>query len=120
MIMNDMNFSQLWYYVGSLMLIDIVLGTLVAFKLKNIDSEESFNGVIKKAAIVLVLSFALLIEQVSKAPIFKITCVFYMIYESVSIVENAGILGLPLPKILVQAVNALKQNNEGKNGDTPN
>lgn len=105
-------FSQIWYFVIGFMTCDIILGMLCAWKNGTIESEESFNGLLKKIGILLVIVFSLVLERAIQVPLFKITAVFYMIYESTSIIENAGILGIPLPKVLTQAVALLKQNND--------
>ena len=106
-MIND--FSQLWYLVAGFLFLDIILGILNAFKLKCLASEESFNGLIKKTAIIVVIAFAYLLELSSQAPVFKLTCIFYIIYESFSIIELAGAIGIPIPSKIKQAVSLLQQ-----------
>jgi toxin secretion/phage lysis holin len=112
-------FSQLWYYVMSFMLIDVLLGTLLALKNRELDSEESLNGGIKKGAIALLLVFTLILERAVGVPVFKLTCIFYMLYESTSIIENAGLLGLPLPGVIKRAVTVLQLNYDDNDDKTP-
>lgn len=112
-------FSQLWYYVMSFMLIDVLLGTLLALKNRELDSEESLNGGIKKGAIALLLVFTLILERAVGVSVFKLTCIFYMLYESTSIIENAGLLGLPLPGVIKRAVTVLQLNYDDNDDKTP-
>ncbi len=106
--------SQIWYFVVGFMTVDIVLGMLNAWKQGLLDSEESFHGLLKKLGILLVIIFSLIVERSTQVPCFKLTAVFYMVYESTSIIENAGVLGIPLPNALKNAVALLKQTNEEK------
>jgi toxin secretion/phage lysis holin len=106
--------SQLWYYVTAFMMIDIFLGMYLAATKGAIDAETSFKGICKKGGILLVLIFTLLLENLSRVPLFKITALFYMVYEAVSIVENAGLLGIPLPNAVKNAIEALKKTSDGQ------
>jgi toxin secretion/phage lysis holin len=110
-------FSQLWYYVGAMMILDISFGMLSAAKAGMLETEECFNGVCKKIAILGIIVFALLLERATQTPVFKLTCSFYIVYEALSVVENLGILGVPLPRIITQAVAILKQQNESPEND---
>jgi len=39
----------------------------------------------------------------------------YIINESISIIENAGLIGIPIPKVIFEAIDILKNNNEKNN-----
>ena len=41
----------------------------------------------------------------------------FLVNETLSIVENAGLMGVPIPQVLVKAIEVLKQRSEGGDGD---
>lgn len=44
-------------------------------------------------------------------------CVAFIANEGLSIIENAGIIGIPIPKVITKAIDVLKgdDNNDGNN-----
>lgn len=81
-------------------------------------SSVAFVGLLKKATIMLVV---LLAVQLDKAvggtnTMFQSAAVFfYIANEGISIIENCGLLGVPVPKALKNALEALRD--KGDNGD---
>ncbi|MDJ0305403.1 MULTISPECIES: phage holin family protein [Dehalobacter] len=91
------------------MIIDYVTGFLGAWKKKKVDSEIMFWGGIRKGIIIVVIAIAVMLDQLlgNKEPIFRMLALyFYIAREGLSIIENLGILGVPMPgaikKVLVQ------------------
>lgn len=39
-------------------------------------------------------------------------CIAYIVNELVSIIENAGLMGVPVPEVVMNAIDALKQKKE--------
>lgn len=39
-------------------------------------------------------------------------CIVYIVNELVSIIENAGLMGVPVPEVVMNAIDALKQKKE--------
>ncbi|MFT9496596.1 phage holin family protein [Anaerosolibacter sp.] len=99
-----------------LMCTDYVTGIMKGIKNKNLASEVGFNGLMKKAAILLVVILAhqldLTIPQ--ENPIFRtMACYFYIANEGISITENIALLGVPLPGGIVNMLKKLKDSNTG-------
>jgi len=93
------------------MLFDIASGMLRAAKERQLNSDIAFVGMLKKSAIVIVVAMAAVIGhqlglQVAgiQLPIGEATAIFFAIQESLSVLENAAALGVPIPDFLRQAL----------------
>ncbi|BCJ86440.1 phage holin family protein [Effusibacillus dendaii] len=94
------------------MVLDYITGVLSAIKNKNLDSEVAFWGGIRKAAILVVVAVAVLFDQLTgnKEPIFRTLAIyFYVAREGLSIVENFGLLGVPLPPFVAKVLTQLQE-----------
>jgi toxin secretion/phage lysis holin len=83
-----------------LMAIDYITGFLGAVKLKQVNSEVMYWGGIRKAVILAVVALAVLLDQMmgNPEPILRTLAIyFYAAREGVSVTENFGVLGVPLP-----------------------
>lgn len=99
------------------MIIDYVTGVMCGVVEKNLSSEVGWKGIFRKVIIVLLVGIANLIDiTVIKSGAVLRTAVifFYISNEGISIMENAGRLGLPVPKKL-RDVLAQLHTKEGKN-----
>ena len=92
-----------------LMVIDYVTGFLGAIKNKQVNSEVMFWGGIRKGLILAVVLVAVLLDEMvlNPVPIFRTLAIyFYVAREGISVTENLGILGVPLPpsisRVLIQ------------------
>ena len=92
-----------------LMVIDYATGFLGAIKNKRVNSEIMFWGGIRKGLILAVLVIAVLLDEMvgNPYPILRTLAIyFYVAREGISVTENLGILGVPLPpsirRVLVQ------------------
>ena len=97
-------------------IIDYCTGVAVAIKKKELSSEVGFVGIAKKVFIfVLVIVGNILdvnvIEQGSMCR--SAVAGFYIANEGLSILENAAIFGLPLPKKLKDILIQLRGRGEG-------
>jgi toxin secretion/phage lysis holin len=92
-----------------LMVIDYVTGFLGAIKNKQVNSEIMFWGGIRKGLILAVVVVAVLLDEMvgNPEPILRTLAIyFYVAREGISVTENLGILGVPLPtsisRVLIQ------------------
>lgn len=92
-----------------LMVIDYVTGFLGAIKNKRVNSEMMFWGGIRKGLILAVVVIAVLFDEMvgNPYPILRtLSIYFYVAREGISVTENLGILGVPMPpsvrRVLVQ------------------
>jgi toxin secretion/phage lysis holin len=92
-----------------LMGIDLAMGLLCAFVSKKLSSSASWRGACKKAGTLLVVSVGVALDPfVSDIALGKVIALFYGVTEALSILENAGRLGIPLPSSLLEALSKLR------------
>ena len=97
----------------SLMIIDFCTGLLHAFIEQKLNSKTCARGIVKKIFILALVAVAHLIDiSLGKAVCMGVVEFFYIANESMSIVENAGRAGLPVPKKLAEVLEQLN----GKEG----
>ena len=97
-------------------IIDYITGFIAAGAEGKLSSEVGFKGIAKKIMIFILVAVAHLIDQAlgGDKDIFRdATIFFYLANELLSIIENAGRAGLPIPETLKNAVDILK----GKDGE---
>ena len=96
-------------------IIDYMTGFIAAGAEGKLSSQVGFKGIAKKIMIFILVAVAHLIDQAlgGDKNIFRdATIFFYLANELLSIIENAGRAGLPIPKQLTNAVEILR----GKDG----
>lgn len=98
-------------------IIDYVTGLLAAGSKGKLSSAIGFEGIARKVVIFLLVSVAHLIDVSlgGNNDIFRdATIFFYIANELISIIENAGRAGLPVPEKLANAVEVLRGNKNEK------
>lgn len=96
------------------MVIDIVTGIMKAIVTKELTSKIGYKGFIRKAGIMLVIIIANLLDLLTGSEFLfrSMAVLFYIGLESLSIIENFGKIGVPLPDQLTKYLKQLS--NEGK------
>jgi toxin secretion/phage lysis holin len=94
--------------------IDYGSGLAAAFMEKTLSSKTGFKGIAKKVMIFVMVALAHQVDSAlgTKNMFRDATIVFYMSNELLSIFENAGRMGVPVPDRLMQAVEVLKGKSE--------
>ena len=104
-----------------LMLIDYVTGIIVAGVFHNspkcsggaLSSAVGFKGICRKFVILLIVVVACRVDLLLETTIIRdATCIGFCANELVSITENAGLMGIPLPRKLVEAIEVLRGEND--------
>lgn len=100
-----------------MVIIDYVSGLAAGYTEKTLSSKIGFKGIIKKVMIFVMVALAHLVDSAlgTKNMFRDATIVFYIANELLSIFENAGRMGVPVPERLLQAVEVLK--GKSKEGD---
>ncbi|MDP4095485.1 phage holin family protein [Paenibacillus sp. P96] len=98
-----------------LVAIDYLTGIWAAFILGQLKSKIGLIGIARKVFIFAMVAIGHLVDGVlGDSHLFRDTIAFfYIANELLSIVENGGKLGAPIPPVIRQAVEVLK----GKGGD---
>ena len=103
------------------MCIDYVTGLVVAGVFKKssksktgaLESKAGFKGLCRKGMVLLVLLVACQLDRLMGTAYIKdAVCIAFCVNETLSIIENAGIMGVPVPKQLKKAVEILKNREE--------
>jgi len=98
-----------------LMVIDYVTGFLGAIKNKQVNSEIMFWGGIRKGLILAVVVVAVLLDEMvgNPEPILRTLAIyFYVAREGISVTENLGILGVPLPPSISRVLTQLQKKDD--------
>lgn len=93
------------------MVLDYITGVIYAYLTKTLSSEVGLKGLSKKFLIILVLIGAVMLDRLvgNGTWVFRtLVCYFYIANEGISLLENAGNLGLPIPNKLKEALEQLK------------
>jgi toxin secretion/phage lysis holin len=102
-------------------IIDYATGMIAATILGELKSKIGFKGIAKKVVLFLLVGVATQVDVAlgSNSAIREATIFFFMGNELLSILENAGRMGVPLPSALTNAVEILggKQKQVEKKGD---
>lgn len=94
------------------LIIDYVTGFLGAIKNKNVNSEVMFWGGVRKGIILVVIALAVLLDEMlgNVDPVVRTLAIyFYVAREGVSLTENLGILGVPLPPGISKVLSQLQE-----------
>lgn len=97
------------------MVLDYITGVIVAYVNKTVDSEIGFKGLAKKLFIIIILIAAVCLDRLlnNDGWVFRtLVCYFYIANEGISLLENAGNLGLPVPNKLKEALEQLNKDEE--------
>ncbi len=101
------------YVLVGVVTLDYVTGVLVAIFQKRLSSEIGFKGITKKVMIFLLVYLACLVEQATGTDVLRLVVIFfYVANEGISILENAGKLGVPYPEALKNILLQLKKQGE--------
>ena len=104
-----------------LMFVDYVTGIIVAGVFHNspkcsggaLSSAVGFKGICRKFVILLIVVVACRVDLLLETTIIRdATCIGFCANELVSITENAGLMGIPLPRKLVEAIEVLRGDND--------
>lgn len=83
-----------------------------------LESRAGLKGLIRKVTMLLfVLIGHRLDVAVGATYIRDAICIAFMVNELISIVENAGLMGIPVPAVITNAIDILKKKTEQKGVD---
>ena len=105
----------LLYALIAFVIVDYITGVMCAIVDKKLSSEVGFKGIFKKVLIFLLVGIAEIIDvQVlgQEGVIRTAVIFFYLSNEGVSLLENAGHLGLPIPAQLKDVLEQLHHRSE--------
>lgn len=72
------------------------------------DSRAGFRGLVKKCAILAAVAAANILDMVSGSNYIRDgVCIAYCVNEALSMAENLALLGVPFPKIMLDALEVM-------------
>ncbi len=95
--------------------IDYITGLMVGISTKTLNSSTGFKGLAKKVFILLLVLIANILDthvMGGSGVVRGVVIAFYLANEGISILENAGKLGVPYPEKLKEVLEQLKENKE--------
>ena len=96
--------------------LDYLSGLIKAYNTKVLSSRIGFRGLLKKIGILFLVMLAVVIDRVTgeTGAIRTLVIYYFVANEGLSIIENLGQAGLPIPKVIKNALKALKEQSNGK------
>jgi toxin secretion/phage lysis holin len=95
--------------------LDYITGLVAAWYRKVLNSRVGFRGIYKKVLLFIPIAICYALDQVIGQEILRSLAIFfYMANEGLSITENLGLCGVPVPEPLMGALEQLKQRGEGE------
>ena len=111
----------LLYALIAFVVIDYITGVMCAIINKQLSSEVGFKGIFRKVLIFLLVGIANIIDAqvIGTGAVLRTAVIFFYISnEGVSLLENAGHLGLPIPEKIKTVLEQLHDRAEnGKEGN---
>lgn len=101
----------LLYALIAFMTIDYITGVIVACVGHCLSSEIGFRGIAKKVLILALVAVGHLLDThiLGGGAVCRSAVIgFYIANEGISILENCGAIGIPLPKKLIDVLKQLK------------
>lgn len=102
-LLNNLNFSSILWQILTPILFsaaDVITGFIQAIINKNVDSSIMRTGLLHKILIILVIILSFIIDITFSLPfISKIVCIYVIVMELISILENISKAGIDLGKL---------------------
>lgn len=110
-------FDNLFRALLIMMALDYITGVAKGFKNKNANSNRAYKGLKKKLIILIIIVAATQMDIILQGiGIRTLVLMFYVATEFLSILENAAILGIPIPEKLKIALEQCREQKIKKDG----
>ncbi|MDL2205470.1 phage holin family protein [Eubacteriales bacterium OttesenSCG-928-N13] len=114
--------NMLLTVLAVVMSLDYISGVIVAAAGRSLkteggglDSKTGFIGLAKKGFIVIIVLLATMLDRAlgTDAMVFQMaTTCYYIANEGISILENAGLMGLPVPAAVHRALEQMREKHD--------
>lgn len=106
------------YYIFTFLttiIIDIITGILKGLYNKQLSSKIGLKGLIKHCCIILIVfTISIVLPLMGYTTGARAIIVFYIIQYCLSIIENIGGMGVPIPPYVTKAIQQLSTRNENE------
>lgn len=80
----------------------------------GLESRAGFKGLCRKGVVLLIVLVACRLDLLTGTDFIRDSCVIaFVVNEAISIIENAGLMGVPIPAVITRTLEALKAKEEG-------
>ena len=110
-------FDGFLYALIVFVVVDYLTGVMAAVLNKKLSSEVGFHGIFKKVVIFALVAVGHIVDAyvIQNGSVIRTAVIFfYLSNEGISILENASVLGLPVPQKLKDVLVQLKDGKEGE------
>ena len=96
--------------------LDYITGIIKAYIKKELSSEVGLKGILKKVGVLIVVMLGVLVDRVTgeTGAVRTLVIYYFVANEGLSIIENLGAAGVPIPAKLKKALKALKKESNKK------
>lgn len=108
-------FDGFLYALIVFVVVDYLTGIMVAVLKKELSSEVGFHGIFKKVVIFALVAVGHIVDThvIQNGSVIRTAVIFfYLSNEGISILENASVIGLPVPQKLKDVLEQLKDGKE--------
>lgn len=106
------------YYIFTFLttiIIDIITGILKGLYNNKLNSKIGLKGLIKHCSIILIVfTISIILPLMGYTTGARAIIVFYIIQYCLSIIENIGGMGVPIPPYVTKAIQQLSTRNENE------
>ncbi len=109
--------TGLFIAIIALMALDYITGIFCAVSTKTLSSEIGFKGLVKKLMILVIIAVGHLVDAYiigTGSALMTAVILFFAANEGISILENAALLGLPVPEKLRSVLEQFKDKEDNK------
>lgn len=100
----------------TVIILDYITGVCKAIYNKKMNSKVGAKGIIKKLGYLIIVAVSVELDRITgnTGAIRTLVIYFFVANEGISILENWGGMGLPLPQKLIETLEQLKNDNDPK------
>lgn len=100
-----------FYFLLIIICLDYFTGVIDAYKHNEISSKKGFEGFLKKCGYIVIIILANLVDVLMNlnGTLRTLVIYFFIANDGISILENLGNIGVPLPKKLYTVLKELKE-----------
>lgn len=102
-IISNLNFTNIFWQGGATLIFmigDIISGVIQAVINKNLDSQKMREGLLRKILLIVVIILSFIFQYAFNIPIIsKVVCIYLIVMEIISIMENLKKAGIDLGKL---------------------
>ena len=98
--------------------IDYITGVMSAIYNKKLNSTIGLKGILKKFSYLIIVSLSVILDKIvgDTGAIRTLIIYFFVANDGISIVENIGKMGVPLPKKLTEVLEQLRNKGDEESG----